>query len=139
MHATEGSTVIYGIGVDVIEIERIAQAITRTGPRLIERLYTDAEQAYCCPRQRPPYACLCCAFRCKEALLKPLHRLRQHHALARYRSVSRRSGQTQSASLRLSAGVLRHGRYQHIHLSLAHSATCAMAQVILETLSAAHG
>ncbi len=78
MHATEGSTVIYGIGVDLIEIERIAQAITRTGQRLIERLYTDAEQAYCC-RQHHPYACYAARFAAKEALLKALGTgLRQH-------------------------------------------------------------
>src|SRR5215510_10908350 len=71
IQAPEGSTVIYGIGVDLIEIERMAQAITRTGPRLIERLYTDAEQAYC-HRQDPPYACYAARFAAKEALVKAL-------------------------------------------------------------------
>ena len=69
---------IYGIGVDLIEIERMAQAITRTGQRLIERLYTDAEQAYC-GQQYPPYACYAARFAAKEALLKALGTgLRQH-------------------------------------------------------------
>src|SRR5215470_7099627 len=71
MRATGGSTVIYGIGVDLIEIERIAQAITRTGQRLIERLYTDAEQAYCCG-QYPPYACYAARFAAKAALIPAL-------------------------------------------------------------------
>jgi len=70
--------VIYGIGVDLIEIERMAQAITRTGPRLIERLYTDVEQAYC-RTQHFPYACYAARFAAKEALLKAFGTgLRQH-------------------------------------------------------------
>src|SRR5215468_2626654 len=71
MHLTEDSTVIYGIGIDLIEIERMAQAITRTGQRLIERLYTDAEQAYC-GQQHPPYPCYAARFAAKEAFLKAL-------------------------------------------------------------------
>ena len=132
MHATEGSTVIYGIGVDLIEIERIAQAITRTGQRLIERLYTDAEQAYCC-RHRPPYACYAARFAAKEALLKALGTgLRQH---MRWRDIEVCRDDLGKPSLRL-YGYLQEccvtAGIQHLHLSLAHSATCAMAQVILE-------
>ena len=132
MHVTEGSTVIYGIGVDLIEIERMAQAIRRTGPRLIERLYTDAEQAYCC-RQHPPYACYAARFAAKEALLKALGTgLRQH---MRWRDIEVCRDDLGKPSLRL-YGYLQERcvaeGIQHIHLSLAHSATYAIAQVILE-------
>jgi holo-[acyl-carrier protein] synthase len=128
----EGSTVIYGIGVDLIEIERLFQAITRTGQRLIERLYTDAEQAYCC-RQQPPYACYAARFAAKEALLKALGTgLRQH---MRWRDIEVCRDDLGKPSLRL-YGYLQERcimeGIQHIHLSLAHSATCAIAQVILE-------
>ena len=123
---------IYGIGVDLIEIERMAQVITRTGRRLIERLYTDAEQAYCC-RQRPPYACYAARFAAKEALLKALGTgLRQH---MRWRDIEVCRDDLGKPSLRL-YGYLQERcaaeGIQHIHLSLAHSATCAIAQVILE-------
>jgi holo-[acyl-carrier protein] synthase len=132
MHVTEGSTVIYGIGVDLIEIERIAQAITRTGQRLIERLYTDAEQAYCC-RQQPPYACYAARFAAKEALVKAFGTgLRQH---MRWRDIEVCRDDLGKPSLRL-YGYLQERcvteGIQHIHLSLAHSATYAIAQVILE-------
>ena len=132
MHATEGSTLIYGIGVDLIEIERIAQAITRTGQRLIERLYTDAEQAYC-GRQDPPYACYAARFAAKEALLKAMGTgLRQH---MRWRDIEVCRDDLGKPSLRLYSYLQERcvtEGIQHIHLSLAHSATCAMAQVILE-------
>src|SRR5215831_7820817 len=130
--ATEDSSVIYGIGVDLIEIERMAQAISRTGQRLIERLYTDAEQAYC-RQHHPAYACYAARFAAKEALLKALGTgLRQH---MRWRDIEVWRDDLGKPSLRL-YGYL-HERcvtegIQHIHLSLAHSATCAVAQVILE-------
>jgi holo-[acyl-carrier protein] synthase len=38
---------IKGIGIDIIEIERIEQSILRYGDRLLKRLFTDKEIAYC--------------------------------------------------------------------------------------------
>jgi holo-[acyl-carrier protein] synthase len=124
--------VIYGIGVDLIEIERIAQAITRTGQRLIERLYTDAEQAYC-SRQHPPHACYAARFAAKEAFLKALGTgLRQH---MRWRDIEVCRDELGKPRLRL-YGYLQERcgteGIQRIHLSLTHSVTWAMAQVILE-------
>jgi len=124
--------VIYGIGVDLIEIERMAQAITRTGPRLIERLYTDVEQAYC-RTQHFPSACYAARFAAKEALLKALGTgLRQH---MRWRDIEVCRDDLGKPSLRL-YGYLQERcvteGIQHVHLSLSHSTTCAIAQVILE-------
>lgn len=123
---------IYGIGVDLLEIARMAQAVQRSGPRLIERLYTEDEQAYC-RQQHPPYACYAARFAAKEAFLKALGTgLRKH---MRWRDIEVCRDALGKPSLRL-YGTL-HARcvalgVQHIHLSLSHSATCAIAQVILE-------
>ena len=38
---------LIGTGVDLIEIERIAQSIERYGERFLRRVYTDHEIAYC--------------------------------------------------------------------------------------------
>ena len=123
---------IYGIGIDLLEIERMAQAITRTGPRLIDRLYTEAEQAYC-RTQHPPYTCYAARFAAKEALLKALGTgLRQH---MRWRDIEVCRNALGKPSLRL-YGYLQERcvteGIQHVNLSLSHSATCAIAQVILE-------
>ena len=123
---------IYGIGIDLIEIERMQRAITRTGARLIERLYTDVEQDYCCT-QHPPYACYAARFAAKEAFLKALGTgLRQHMS---WRDMEVWRDDLGKPSLRL-YGYL-HERciveeIRYIHLSLSHSVTCAIAQVILE-------
>src|SRR5262245_3140524 len=60
---------IYGIGIDLIEIDRIRQALTRTGERFIERVFTELEQQYC-RRQGRSESCYAVRFAAKEAFLK---------------------------------------------------------------------
>jgi holo-[acyl-carrier protein] synthase len=56
------------IGVDIIEIPRIEEAIARFGDRFLRRVYTDAEiTTY---RTRP--SSLACRFAAKEAVMKVL-------------------------------------------------------------------
>jgi holo-[acyl-carrier protein] synthase len=59
-----------GIGIDVIEIERIERALERR-PRLRERLFTADELAYAEARARPGQH-LAARFAAKEAVIKAL-------------------------------------------------------------------
>jgi holo-[acyl-carrier protein] synthase len=59
-----------GLGIDVIEIERVERALERR-PRLAERLFTAAELAYAGARARPGRH-LAARFAAKEAVLKSL-------------------------------------------------------------------
>ena len=56
------------VGVDIIEIARIEAAISRWGPRFLERIYTPSEVAYC--HGRVPE--LAVRFAAKEAVSKAL-------------------------------------------------------------------
>jgi holo-[acyl-carrier protein] synthase len=56
------------VGVDIIEIERIAGAIERWGERFFQRIYTEQEIVYC--RGRIPE--LAARFAAKEAISKAL-------------------------------------------------------------------
>ena len=56
------------VGVDIIEIERIARALERFGDRFLARIYTPAEIAHC--RGRVPE--LAARFAAKEAISKAL-------------------------------------------------------------------
>lgn len=56
------------IGVDIIEIERIARAIERWGERFLAHVYTPSEIAFC--RGRAPE--LAARFAAKEAISKAL-------------------------------------------------------------------
>jgi len=61
---------ITGLGVDIVEIDRMAAALRRH-PRMKDRLFSAEEQAYCESRNRPEvhYAL---RFAAKEAVLKAL-------------------------------------------------------------------
>jgi len=59
-----------GIGIDLIEIERVERALERR-PRLAERLFTPAELAYARRRARPGRH-LAARFAAKEAVIKAL-------------------------------------------------------------------
>ncbi|MDP1805124.1 MAG: holo-ACP synthase [Acidimicrobiales bacterium] len=59
-----------GIGVDLCEVDRMRRALERT-PTLRERVFTEAEQAYC-DRRRDPTERYAARFAAKEAVLKAL-------------------------------------------------------------------
>ena len=56
------------VGVDIIEIERIEEAVARWGERFLNRVYTEAELGIC--RERAP--ALAVRFAAKEAVMKAL-------------------------------------------------------------------
>lgn len=57
------------IGVDIIEIDRIRQAVARWGDRFLKRIYTEAELTLCCGRLES----LAARFSAKEAVIKALN------------------------------------------------------------------
>lgn len=59
-----------GIGIDLLEIERLERALARR-PRLAERLFTDAERVYAAAHARPGQH-LAARFCAKEAVAKAL-------------------------------------------------------------------
>lgn len=59
-----------GVGIDLIEIERLERALERR-PRLADRLFTRAELAYARERARPGRH-LAARFAAKEAVIKAL-------------------------------------------------------------------
>jgi holo-[acyl-carrier protein] synthase len=61
---------LIGIGVDLVEVDRIRRTLART-PSLVERLFTDAERAYC-ERRRDPTERFAARFAAKEAVMKAL-------------------------------------------------------------------
>jgi len=121
---------IIGLGLDVTEIDRIAQTISRYGERFIRRIYTDGEIAYC--RARRDFASSFAArFAAKEAAMKALGTGRSRGVLWRDIEVVRVGGPPQ---LRFHGGAA--ARYARMGatgslLTLTHARNLAIAQVIL--------
>lgn len=62
---------IHGVGIDIIEIKRIENAIQRYGSRFLDRIFTAKEQAYCL-RHRESARHFAGRFSAKEAVVKAL-------------------------------------------------------------------
>jgi holo-[acyl-carrier protein] synthase len=62
---------IFGIGIDVVEVDRIASAIERHGEAFLAKIFTAVEREYCETRKNPAlhYAA---RFAAKEAVSKAL-------------------------------------------------------------------
>lgn len=60
---------IYGIGIDVVEVERIASAIQRHGEPFLAKIFTPAERAYCESRKNHAMH-FAARFAAKEAISK---------------------------------------------------------------------
>lgn len=123
---------IVGLGTDLAEVERIGESIARYGERFLARVFTPAEIAYVATKanQSERYAA---RFAAKEAGMKALgtgwsEGVSWHHlevnSLPSGRPTLTFHGK--AAEFAAALGV------QHIHLTLTHTASLAMAVVILE-------
>jgi len=62
---------VRGIGVDVVKVERLTQALERFGQRMEKRLFTERELAYC-RTHHDPLPHLAARFAAKEAAFKAI-------------------------------------------------------------------
>lgn len=59
-----------GIGIDIIEIDRVKEAVDKYGGSFLDRVYTAGEIRYCRKQQRLGYQELATRFAAKEAYAK---------------------------------------------------------------------
>ena len=132
MRLTSSASVIVSIGIDIIEVRRVAETISRT-PRFAERVFTDAERAYCESRGAAAAQHYAARFAAKEAALKALQ--------------TGWSGGIAWQDVEVAAKesgapiILFHGRALELyeatganaaHISISHTTQHAIAEVILE-------
>lgn len=123
---------LVGTGVDLIEIDRIAESIARYGDRFLHRIYTAGEIAYC-QRKKESAESFAARFAAKEAGAKALGTGIQHGVTWKEIEVRRERGQrpTLHFSGRAAEIAARLG-VENISLSLTHNNSAAMALVHLE-------
>ena len=120
---------VVGIGVDVVDVARLAFALTRT-PRLADRVFTEDE------RRRPDgsprgWEGLAARFAAKEAVAKALGGPRG----LRWREAEVVVDERGRPSLRVHGAVARaadEAGVRRWHLSLSHDAGVAVAQVVAD-------
>jgi len=119
-----GAVGIVGVGIDVVDVARLARALERT-PRLAGRLFTDGERSRALPS-------LAARFAAKEAVAKALGA----PGGLRWRDAEVVSGERGQPRLALHGSVAEEAAAQGIrtwHLSLSHDAGVATAVVVAES------
>jgi holo-[acyl-carrier protein] synthase len=122
-----------GVGVDLVEVSRVAAIIADKGSRVFERLLTAAERAYC--ESRPdPATHVAVRLAAKEAVYKAL----QGSAAARgigWRDIEVTRAPDGRPAVELSglaAARARELKVASVLLSLSHTHQAAVAVVVLE-------
>jgi holo-[acyl-carrier protein] synthase len=124
--------VVKGLGIDLVELDRFEQALSRHGARLEERLFTPAERAACAGRHDRTQA-LAARFAAKEAALKALGTGWSRGLSFRQIEVERDTAG--APHLKLHDHAARRAAelgVQRTHVSLTHQPGVAAAVVVLE-------
>jgi holo-[acyl-carrier protein] synthase len=121
---------IYGIGIDIVRVQRIQDAVEKWGEKFLLRIYTGDEIAYCYKRKNP-YNSLAARFAAKEAFIKSVSTGTQF-SLSDIEVSNRDTGQP---VLRLKGTLddfVKTKLINKIYLSLSHEQEYAVACVVLE-------
>ncbi len=123
---------IFGIGIDVVQISRIDSLLNRWGDRFLHRVFTRKEIEYCLLRKDPaPH--LAVRFGAKEAFLKALGVGYSGGVRWRDIEVIRNLSGRPRIQLHNHTRTLTHRHsINRIHLSMSHDGAYGFVQVILE-------
>jgi len=123
---------IYGIGIDIVMVQRIEAALTRWGERFQKKVFTSYEIDYCL-QKRDPSPNFAARFAAKEAFVKALG-LGMRRGV-HWKDVEVRRGPLGKPLLKLSGRALRICEQEKIEahfLSLTHDQGYSSAMVVLE-------
>ncbi len=121
------------IGVDIVEVERIREALAKDGKRFLERLFTEWELEYCGGKADPAqhYAV---RFAAKEALVKAFGGKPAGNGW-RWPEVEVRNDANGKPTIKLHGRAEERGKelgVKQVKLSLSHSREHAVAFVLVE-------
>lgn len=113
---------IYGIGIDAVDIARFKSIVERRGDKFLKRLFTPAELGYCMNKKRPE-AHLSARFAAKASVLKAL-------GSASMGGFSMIEIRRDSLGRPRASGSILEGL--KVNISLAHEKGLAIAEAIVE-------
>jgi len=123
---------IKGIGIDSIELERVAKVYNAYGPRFLEKVYTDGEREYF-ERWADPVPRIAGRFAVKEACMKALGTGWSHGVRWRDIEVMRLPSGKPTVKLYGEARrIFSALGATEIHCTITHSRDHAMAVVVFE-------
>jgi len=127
-----GELLIFGVGIDIIETERLERELLKGSEGLIEAAFTRGEIEYC-RRKKNRAESYAVRFAAKEAFLKALGTGMQAGInLKEIETVNNVSGNPELKFKRKAKSFLKKNKISKIHVSLSHIKTTAIAVVIIE-------
>jgi holo-[acyl-carrier protein] synthase len=123
---------IFGTGIDIVDISRFERFVRENNEALLNRLFTPHEREYCAARKRSAqhYAL---RFAAKEAFLKALGTgLRDGLSWRDMEVVNDPAGKPELALSGRAAELFLLNGLTRSFLSLSHDGNCAVASIILE-------
>jgi len=123
---------IKGIGIDIVEVKRIKDAVSKIGQPFLDRIYTPSEQQYCELANMPFYR-YAARFAAKEAFFKALGTgLRYGMRWTDVEVMCDALGRPSLQAYGMALTKLNECGADKIWLSMSHDGAYAIAQVILE-------
>ena len=117
-------------GIDLADCRRIQQPMDRHGSRFLDRVFTPAEQSYCC-KHRLPAERLAARFAVKEAVMKMLGTgWRNGVAWTDIETTNTLGGAPQVRLSGRTAQIALQRGIQQISLSITHARDLAVASVV---------
>ena len=121
---------IYGIGIDIVKIDRIRSAAEKWGDSFIEKILTANEISYCYGKN-DPYPSLAVRFAAKEALIKAVGA----EVSVKMKDIEVSNDKKGRPSIRVSNQLelfFKDKKIVRCHLSLSHEKEFGVASVVLE-------
>lgn len=124
---------VVAIGMDLAQVARFEKVLTRHGDRLLDRLFTKAERAYC-DRRASRLASYTGRFAVKEAVMKVLGTGWARGVTWRDIEVVRASGSAPELVLHgVAAKLARAKGITKIHITITHDGGIAAAVAVAES------
>jgi holo-[acyl-carrier protein] synthase len=119
---------ILGVGIDIVEIDRIKNTLEKWNTRFLEKVFTENEINYCNSKANPAQH-FAARFAAKEAFYKALPKNKDYTvSWKEIEVISMKNGNPVISFTEKSKEL----ELIHAHLSLSHSLNSAVAVVVLE-------
>jgi holo-[acyl-carrier protein] synthase len=121
---------IYGIGIDLVKIQRMKDASEKWGRKFLEKILTENEIKYCFERKEP-FTALAVCFAAKEALVKAIG----SEIFVNLKEIEIVSEENGKPSIEVKGRIEEFfikKKIKHCHLSLSHEKEFGVACVVLE-------
>lgn len=118
-----------GCGIDIIEIDRIKESIEKAGTRFLNRVFTDAEIAYCESKKVQKYQSYAARFAAKEATLKAVSKLLNNKYELEWKDIEILNDDNGKPQVNIDYNF--DNRIKDIDISMSHCETYAVANVIV--------